>query len=73
MFPNLLGQKAYRHLTNTDMARLIGVSRRGYEKKIASGYFTAEECKALCRYFNKPFEYLFATEPFDGVFRSAPR
>lgn len=62
MFPNLLGQKEYHHLTNEDMAKIIGVSRPAYERKVATGRFTATECKAYCRYFNKSFDYLFAAD-----------
>ena len=63
MYPNLLGQKAYRHLSEADMAAIIGVSRTAWQKKIKSGRFTVFECKTLCDYFGKPFDYLFATEP----------
>ena len=62
MYPNLLGQKAYRHLTDDDMGKIIGVSRNTYSQKIRSGRFCPNECKAFCLYFNKPFDYLFATE-----------
>lgn len=61
MFPNLLGQKAYRKMTDADMAEVIGVSRTAYMQKAKSGRFTPEECKAFCEYFGKRFEYLFAT------------
>ena len=60
MFPNLLGQKAYHHMSEDDMAAVIGVSRNAYQQKIKSGRFTPEECKAYCAKFNKRFEYLFA-------------
>lgn len=60
MFPNLLGQKAYHHMTDDDMAAVIGVSRNSYQQKIKSGRFTPEECKAFCTHFGKRFEYLFA-------------
>lgn len=60
MFPNLLGQKAFHHMTDEDMARVIGVSRAAYQQKIKSGRFTPEECKAFCTRFGKRFEYLFA-------------
>ena len=33
MYPNLLGQKAYYHLSNDEMAQIIGVSRNSFEKK----------------------------------------
>lgn len=62
MYPNLLGQKAYYHLTDDDMGKIIGVSRNSYSQKIRSGRFWPEECQAYCKYFNKPFDYLFATE-----------
>ena len=62
MYPNLLGQKAYHHLTDEDMGQIIGVSRNTYSQKIRSGRFWPNECQALCKYFNKPFEYLFETD-----------
>lgn len=60
MFPNLLGQKAYYKLTDTDMAKIIAVSRNTYQQKIRSGRFTPNECGAYCKYFDKSFDYLFA-------------
>ena len=76
MFPNLLGQKAARHLTDEDMAGLfgvwrenrapiIGISRTAYQAKKKSGRFTAEECHKFCTYFGKSFEYLFAKDGDD--------
>lgn len=62
MYPNLLGQKAYHHLTDEDMGKIIGVSRNTYGPKIRSGRFWPIECQTYCRYFNKPFDYLFATD-----------
>ena len=62
MYPNLLGQKAYRHLTAQDMADIIGVSRKTYEQKIQSGRFTPEECRKFMNAFNKSFEFLFAPD-----------
>lgn len=62
MFPNLLGQKAYRGLSDTDMANIIGVSRNTWHQKIKNGRFTPMECKALCEYFGKSFAYLFAAD-----------
>lgn len=62
MYPGLLGQKAMRRLTNDDMARIVGLSRRGYEAKMKSGRFTPQECKAFMHYFDKSFDYLFATD-----------
>ncbi len=62
MFPNLMGQKAYHKLTSEDMAKIIGVSRQTFESKMQSGRFYPTECTALCQYFGKSFDYLFATE-----------
>lgn len=62
MYPNLLGQKAYHRLTDEDMGRIIGISRNAYCQKMGSGRFYPNECKAFCTYFNKSFDYLFATE-----------
>lgn len=62
MYPNLLGQKALHHLTEDDMAKIIGVSRTAYQNKTKSGRFTPQECRAFCQYFGKRFEYLFAED-----------
>lgn len=62
MFPNLMGQKAYHHLTSEEMGAIIGVSRNAYESKMTSGRFTPAECKAFCERFNKSFDFLFATD-----------
>lgn len=62
MYANLLGQKLFHHLTDEDMARIIGVSRNTYSQKIRSGRFTPKECKDFCRYFKKSFEFLFETD-----------
>ncbi len=62
MFANLLGQKAYHHLTNADMARIIGVSRSTFCQKLRTGGFGPEECRIYCHFFHKPFSYLFATD-----------
>lgn len=60
MFPNLMGMKAYNHLTDEDMGRIIGVSRSAFGQKMKTGKFLPDECRAICRYFGMPFEYLFA-------------
>ena len=62
MYPNLLGQKAFHHLSNEEMGKIIGVTRAGFEKKIQNGRFTVDECRTYCRYFNKSFEFLFALD-----------
>lgn len=62
MYANLLGQKDVRKLTDSDMGKIIGVSRNSYRSKMNSGRFTPSECKAFCKFFNKPFDFLFATD-----------
>ena len=59
MYPNLLGQKEFFRLTEQDMGEIIGVSRSDYSRKVLNGSFYPGECRA---YFNKPFDFLFATE-----------
>lgn len=70
MYPNLLGQKTYRQLTDEKMGEIIGISRNAYGQKIKSGRFTPEECKLYCIYFKKPFNYLFATDEEIGAHES---
>lgn len=60
MFPNLLGMKALRGLSDEDMGRIIGVSRSEFGRKMKTGGFLPDECRALCKYFNKSFDFLFA-------------
>lgn len=62
MYPNLMGQKAVHKLTDEQMADIISVSRITYIRKMANGDFTVPECKSFCRYFGKPFDYLFSTQ-----------
>jgi DNA-binding XRE family transcriptional regulator len=62
MYPNLMGMKAYHGLTSDEMGNILGISRNSYESKMKSGRFTPKECKLLCQYFNKSFDYLFATD-----------
>ena len=66
VYPNLMGQKAYHKLTADEMGAIIGVSRQTYDSKMASGRFTPVECKAFCEYFQKPFDFLFATDEEAG-------
>ena len=62
MYPNLLGQQKSHKLSDESMGEIVGISRNTFSQKIKSGRFKPAECKAYCEYFNKPFEYLFATE-----------
>ena len=49
-------------MTDEDMAKLIGISRTAYGQKMKSGRFWPDECKKICNFFCKSFDYLFATE-----------
>lgn len=62
MFPNLMGQKAYHHLSAAEMGAIAGLSRTAYESKMKSGRFTVEECSMYCKHFGIPFDFLFATD-----------
>lgn len=62
MYPQLLGMKAARKLSDEDLARVVGVTRQTLANKLQNGNFTVTECKILCKEFDKPFNYLFATE-----------
>lgn len=61
MFPNLMGMQKYHKLSNEEMGQIINVSRQTFETKMDTGKFTLAECKLLCQYFKKSFDYLFAT------------
>ena len=67
MFPNLLGVKPSRRLTNGDMGKIIGVSRYAFSRKMRRGSFLPDECRAICKYFDLPFEYLFALPEEGGI------
>lgn len=67
MYPNLLGQKSFHKMTDEAMARVINITREAYKQKMKSGRFTPTECRKYCTYFNKPFEYLFATDEECGT------
>ena len=61
MFPNLLGQQHFHHMTAADMAAVIGVSRTAFQNKMKSGRFKPEECRKFCEFFGKSFDFLFAS------------
>lgn len=62
MYPQLLGMKAARKLSDEELAKIVGVTRPTLANKLQNGNFTVSECKTLCKTFDKPFSYLFATE-----------
>lgn len=62
MYANLRAEKAKRRLTDETMAEIIGVHKNTYRNKMVSGKFAPWECKKLCDYFGKSFNFLFALE-----------
>ena len=61
MFPNIRAEQARFGMTNSEVAKALGVSRPTYECKKRTGKFTASEAIALCKLFGVSFDYLFAT------------
>lgn len=62
MYRNIKAEQARADMSNQQVADYLGVCRKTYEKKVAHGKFTVEEGMALVRLFDKPFDYLFATD-----------
>ena len=52
MFKNLDAEQARRDLTNSAVAKKLGISRVSYESKKKSGKFYVYEVKKLCKLFN---------------------
>ena len=61
MFRNLNAEQARYGLTNEQMADFLGITRKTYETKRATGNFTFHEIRKLCKKFNVDFNYLFET------------
>lgn len=73
MFPNLNAEQARKDLSNSDVAKLLGVKSDAYERRKRTGRFSAGECATLCSFFDCSFEYLFSLEPIKNVYPSAPQ
>lgn len=63
MYRNIKAEQARKAMTNQQIADVLGVCRKSYESKVVKGTFTVDEAKALIKLFEKPFDYLFATDP----------
>lgn len=61
LFRNLEAEQARFGLSNSDVAKKLGISRNSYESKKKTGKFTTFEIKTLCRMFKCKFDYLFQT------------
>lgn len=66
MFPNLQAEQARHRMTNQQVADYLGLTRRSYEQKKASGRFVVAECNRLCALFHCDFSYLFDVEVTNG-------
>ena len=67
MFRNLEAELARLGLSNSDMAKKLGISRNSYENKKKTGKFTTFEIKMLCKLFRCKFDYLFQTDDKEVV------
>lgn len=67
MFRNLDAEQARLGLSNSDVAKRLGISRNSYESKKKTGKFTTFEIKALCKMFKCKFDYLFKTDDQEEV------
>ena len=66
VYLNLRGEAARRNLTVSDLADVLGITvpmmRRRLLSRAHGGVdFSAYECRLLCEFFDKPFEWLFET------------
>ena len=62
MYRNIKAEQARKDMTNQQIADYLGICRKSYENKMAKGKFTVNEGKLLVQLFNRPFDYLFATD-----------
>ena len=62
MFPHLYAMQKIYGLSVDDMGDIIGKNQLAFTLKMQNGSFTPCECKVLCQYFRKSFDYLFATQ-----------
>lgn len=61
MYRNLKGLRAKHNLTQSDMARIIGISIVSYnQKEKCIKQFTLKEAKIIANYFNETLDYVFA-------------
>ena len=62
MFRNLEAEQARVGLSNSDVAKKLGIPRNSYESKKKTGKFTTFEIKMLGKMFKCKFDYLFQTD-----------
>lgn len=62
MYRNIKAEQARKDMTNQQIADYLGICRKSYESKVSKATFTVNEAKLLIALFEKPFDYLFATD-----------
>ena len=59
MYKNLAAETARKGLTDTDVAKMLGISRQLYAQRRENGTLRIKEARLLCDFFDVKFEYLF--------------
>ncbi len=59
MYMNIKAEQSRKNLTDEQMAKVLGVTRKTYSKKIHDGGWNDVQAKTLCQFFNVSFDYLF--------------
>ena len=62
MYPNLEAEQARNGHTNTDVAKILNLSRQSYEARKRKGNFKLVEVKKLTAMYKVTCEYLFSEE-----------
>lgn len=62
MFRNLEAEQARKNKTDSEMADILHIRRETFNKKKKSHGFSFFEITMLCKFFDQPFDYLFAIE-----------
>lgn len=66
-FPNLEAEQARKSVSDGEVAAHLGIARESYNRKKKNLGFTFLEVRSLCDYFEKQFDYLFATDETEAV------
>ena len=62
IYRNLLGEMVVRSENYESLSQVCGIDAQTFGKKMrGDAPFTVFQVDVLCRYFGKPYEYLFAT------------
>lgn len=59
---NIKAEQARLGMSNQQVADRIGICRKSYENKLVKNSFNLKEIMGLIELFDKPFDYLFATD-----------